>query len=80
MMAYRRWCPEATVNSNAVLIDDFEISFHRTLRISDSQQHSKLPPSFGRFPLYDTRKYVESLPLGEERKGGIFIPMYRKLS
>jgi len=73
-----RWCPAPQVRSDAIYLDDLQISFHRTLRVSDGHDCSLLPPSLGRFPLYEARRYANTLPPKMAHKGGAFLAMYRK--
>lgn len=51
-----------------------EISFMRTLRVSDNEETSELPPGFGRFPLHHVKDYAENFSSEE----GFFLPMYRE--
>jgi hypothetical protein len=37
-----------------------------------------LPPSMGRFPLYDVSSFAERLPNEIAGRGGIFFPMYER--
>jgi hypothetical protein len=73
------WSPNPRVADNEIRLDDLEISFHRTLRVPDNSDKSKLPPSLGNFPLYNAVDYAKSLPPEMAKKGGVFLPMYRKL-
>ena len=57
-----------------------KISFHRTIRVPDNSHDFNLPPSMGLFPLYSVANYTESLPAPMARKGGLFLPMYRRYS
>jgi hypothetical protein len=72
------WSPTTQVQDSEIQLEDLKISFHRTLRVPDNHDKSKLPPSLGRFPLYETRHYAQSLPPQMARKRGVFLPMYRK--
>jgi hypothetical protein len=71
------WNPTHRVEAEAIHLDDFELSFHRTLRVPDNHDSTKLPPSLGRFPLYNAKDYASKLPREMARKGGVFLPMYR---
>jgi hypothetical protein len=55
-----------------------EISFKRTVRVSDNGETNALPPSLGSFPIYSTEKYASKLPTYMAGKKGFFIPMYRE--
>lgn len=57
-----------------------KVSFERTIRVPDNHNTNALPPSLGQFPLYKTQDYVETLPKQMAAKGGLFMPMFRKLS
>lgn len=63
---------------NKIYLGDLEITFHRTVRVSDSYKSSTLPPSLGRFPLYQVENYAKTLPNTMAAKGGLFLPMYRE--
>lgn len=52
-----------------------EVQLMRTLRVSDNDGISNLPPSFGTFALHAVRNYPEAFP----SKVGYFAPMYREL-
>lgn len=54
------------------------ISFERTIRVSDNENASDLPPSLGKFPLYHVKNYADKLPPHMASNGGLFMPMYRK--
>jgi hypothetical protein len=74
------WVPTRQLANNELHIDDLEISFQRTLRVPDNHESSHLPPSFGKFPVYEVKDYKHKLPRKIAAKGGLFLPMYRKLS
>lgn len=58
----------------------FTISFKRTIRVPDNDdQISALPPDMGNFPLYRVKDYETRLPKDLVQKGGLFLPIYRKL-
>lgn len=57
---------------------DLEISFQRTVRVADNNKVNNLPPSLGKFPIYDTADFKQTLPPHMIAKGGYFIPMYRE--
>lgn len=60
--------------------DRVEISFKRTIRVPDNdEQISALPPDMGNFPLYKVKYYGARLPDEVVQKGGLFLPIYRKL-
>jgi hypothetical protein len=54
------------------------VSFQRTVRVSDNDTENELPPSLGKFPIFDTEDYKQKLPQEVSGKGGYFIPMYRE--
>jgi hypothetical protein len=60
--------------------DVLDIRFKRTLRVPDNHEASDLPPCIGTFPLLKTSDYQRSLPTEISKKGGVFFPMYRKLT
>lgn len=72
------WNPRNKIVDNKIYLGDLEISFHRTVRISDNHKSSALPPSLGRFPLYQVENYANTLPHTMAAKGGLFLPMYRE--
>ncbi|KAH8595364.1 hypothetical protein B0O99DRAFT_155247 [Bisporella sp. PMI_857] len=78
----RRHCstPNLTneLKDNTVHLHDLQISFRRTIRVPDNAQSSKLPPSLGKFPLYQVKSYRSQLPPEMVAKGGLFFPMYQK--
>jgi len=75
------WCPKHRVGNDAIHLDDLEVSFHRTLRVPDGNDSTtKLPPTLGRFPLYNATEYANKLSPEMAKKGGVFFPMYRELS
>ena len=73
------WNPTKRVDDNAIHLDDLEITFHRTLRMPDNQNTSKLPPSLGRFPLYNAENFAGTLSPKMAKKGGVLLPMYSKI-
>lgn len=68
--------------NDIIRLDDIhsrvDISFQRTIRVTDGQDSSELPPSMGTFPLYPVSAYEKQLPEAMVVKGGVFLPMYRK--
>lgn len=56
---------------------NLEISFHRTVRVTDNRNVSDMPPTFGRFPLLPVNSF-KRVPSGVAEKGGMMIPMYRE--
>jgi hypothetical protein len=68
------------LKDNTLHLDDLKISFHRTVRVPDNAECAKLPPNLGKFPLYQVKSYEAKLPPNMVAKGGLFFPMYRKLS
>lgn len=55
------------------------ISFKQTIRVADNSEVEALPPGFGNFPLFNVNDYRSKLPPEMLAKGGIFLPIYRKL-
>lgn len=72
------WNPRNKIADNKIYLGDLEITFHRTVRVSDKYKSSALPPSLGRFPLYQVKNYANTLPPTMAAKGGLFLPMYRE--
>jgi hypothetical protein len=56
-----------------------DVSFRRTVRVPDNQRSYDLPPDGGAFPLFSVNRYREQLPAEIADKGGVFLPIYRKL-
>jgi hypothetical protein len=54
-----------------------EISFHRTVRVSDNKGASDMPPDMGTFPIFPVSTF-KKLPERMSRKGGLLVPMYRE--
>ncbi|PMD25419.1 hypothetical protein NA56DRAFT_435055 [Hyaloscypha hepaticicola] len=52
------------------------ISFRRTIRVSDNDGTSLLPPDLGAFPLYSVSTLYSKLPQPMLAKGGILFPMH----
>ena len=52
------------------------ISFRRTIRVSDNDDASLLPPDLGAFPLYSTSTLYSRLPQTMAAKGGVLFPMH----
>jgi len=50
------------------------ITFMRTLRIPDTEQHYNLPPGLGHFPLRHTEDYAKALPRQTTDRGGVILP------
>lgn len=72
------WNPRPKLADNKIYLDDLVISFHRTIRVPDNHKSSALPPSLGRFPLYQVGNYADALPHTMAAKGVLFLPMYRE--
>jgi hypothetical protein len=72
------WRPTKRIEGDAIHLDDLQISFQRTLRMPDNENSHKLPPTLGRFSLFDTEEYAKNLTPSMAQKGGVFFPMYRK--
>lgn len=54
---------------------ELEISFRRTVKVSDNQNASDLPPDLGAFPVYPVSNFGK-VPNAMRQKGGVFIPMH----
>ena len=66
------------VNNDTLFIDDFTISFQRTLRIPVDGKQYPLPPGLGKLPLYRVEDYASKLPKEWVEQGGVFMPMYQR--
>lgn len=75
-----RECSDEVVVSRSIpdIGQQCTMSFQRTVRVSDNGFTNSLPPSLGTLPLYQTSSYGTSMPDHLQRKGGFFLPMYRK--
>lgn len=62
-----------------ILPEGLEITFRRTLRVADASQTYELPPGLAPFPIYSVNGQKGDLPKSVIDKGGVFIPIYRKL-
>lgn len=71
------WHPTIRVAED-IRIDDLTITFKRTVRVPDNDQTTALPPDLGSFPLLKVDDYAKGPPDKMARKGGLFLPMYRK--
>ncbi|KAL8942161.1 MAG: hypothetical protein Q9216_001808 [Gyalolechia sp. 2 TL-2023] len=67
-----------TIRISGAHIGSIDISFQRTIRVPDNQGESKLPPTFGTFPLYPVTRFQKTLPATMTMKGGLFFPMYQR--
>lgn len=54
---------------------ELEISFRRTVKVSDNQNASDMPPDLGAFPVYPVA-CCGKVPDAMRQKGGVFIPMH----
>lgn len=54
---------------------ELEISFRRTVKVSDNQNASDMPPDLGAFPVYPVA-WFGKVPNAMRQKGGVFIPMH----
>ena len=54
-----------------------QVSFERTIRVSDNNTTNNLPPSLGSFPFFEASAH-KGLPSAMRAKGGYFLPMHRK--
>ncbi|KAH7156582.1 hypothetical protein EDB81DRAFT_928607 [Dactylonectria macrodidyma] len=66
------------LESDTLLLGDLDISFMRTVKVPVNQQLSELPPSIGKFLLFQLKDYAEKMPQEMVDKGGLFMPMYRR--
>ena len=57
---------------------ELEISFRRTVRVTDNEDVTFLPPGFGNFQLYSVKDHKPNLPSYMIETGGFFMAMYRK--
>lgn len=57
--------------------NSLQVSFQRTIRVSDNNTTNRLPPSLGKFPLFEASAH-KGLPSAMRAKGGYFFPMHRK--
>lgn len=55
-----------------------QVTFQRTIRVSDNNSTNNLPPSLGAFPLYNVSDYESKLPSDMTARGGYLLPMHRK--
>ncbi|UPK96447.1 hypothetical protein LCI18_007382 [Fusarium solani-melongenae] len=72
-----QWDPNIQL-SDTIKLDDLEITFHRTFRVPDNFDKSKLPPSLGQFPLFNVGEHATKLPSVMAQKGGLFFPMFQR--
>ncbi|KLJ13266.1 hypothetical protein EMPG_11788 [Blastomyces silverae] len=65
---------------NVISLDDgrLRISFHRTIRLPETDKVFPLPPSFGEFPLYSVKEFEKQLPANMSLKGGLFLPIHER--
>jgi len=56
-----------------------DITLRRTIRVPDNGDCFNLPPDMGAFPIFNVEQYRSSLPKSLVEKGGVFVPIYRKL-
>jgi hypothetical protein len=68
------------LKENSVRINmDLGVPFKRTIRVPHSYQTSALPPDLGQFPLKPISQYADKLPKDIAAKGGLILPIHRKL-
>jgi hypothetical protein len=72
------------LENNAICINgpsgnSLKVTFRRTIRVPDNAQTFGLPPDLGKMSLFKVNQYAGNLPAAMAMKGGIFMPMYRKL-
>ncbi|OAX84352.1 hypothetical protein ACJ72_01268 [Emergomyces africanus] len=65
-------CPDTVSLDHGRLL----ISFHRTIRVPETDKEFNLPPSFGKFPLYSVKQFEKRLPESMSLKGGLFFPIH----
>jgi hypothetical protein len=73
------WNPIPSVATDTIRLDDLRISFVRTVRVPDGDGTTALPQGLGNLPPYEVKNYVNRLPEHMAVKGGLFLPMYRKI-
>lgn len=61
-----------------VEIGSAHLTFHRTLRVSDNDNASALPPSLGTFPLEPAEQYTENLSSAMKARGGVLMPILQR--
>ncbi|MDP2600237.1 MAG: hypothetical protein Q8P84_05825 [Deltaproteobacteria bacterium] len=66
------------LQNNALIFDNFVVTFQRTLRIPDDGKEYPLPPGLGRFPIYKVSDFKHKVPQEWAKEGGVFIPMYQR--
>lgn len=67
------------LKGNEIVVDNnFRISFRRTIRVPDNEQHSKLPSDLGAYPFKAVADYSKNMKPVLTAKGGAFFSMYRK--
>ncbi|PGH32696.1 hypothetical protein GX50_04476 [[Emmonsia] crescens] len=54
------------------------MSFHRTIRVPETDKEFHLPPSFGKFPLYSVKQFEKRLPENMSLKGGLLFPIHER--
>ncbi|KAF8161676.1 hypothetical protein B0H34DRAFT_796422 [Crassisporium funariophilum] len=65
-------------DSQSITATNVQFSFHRTLRVPDEGEISKLPKTMGKFRLDPVSKYAESLPESIVTKGGFIMAMFQR--
>ena len=53
-------------------------SFHRTLRVPETDQKHNLPADLGTLPIHRIEDYADKVPAHWLEDGGLFIPLYQK--
>lgn len=67
------------IKDNRVYVGErFSVSFQRTLRVPDNDQHYPLPPGLGVFPILRIEDHRDCVPKKWRERGGFFIPMYQR--
>jgi hypothetical protein len=69
----RRWPDIVSIDKGKL-----RIPFRRTIRVSDNDGTSLLPPDLGAFPLYSVSPLHSKLPQPMVAEGGILFPMHGK--
>lgn len=65
------------INRDSLTLDDLEITFQRTLRVSENGINA-LPPGLGRFPLRAVDPAHHNLSPTMVTRGGVLMPLYMR--
>jgi hypothetical protein len=71
---------EVTETSGTLKVDggNLSISFHRTLRVPETEEMNNLPPDLERFPLFNAANYANRMPGNMTKKGGVCMPLFQR--